>query len=417
MNAKFSAGYGESIITPASDIPLAGYGYGTGRVGKVVRDDLKARALFCAVGSSRLLMVVCDLLNIPNAVVGELRQRIAEHCRIPADAIVIGAIHTHGGPSFRSDAYCEFALPRIVEAAAAALADAAPVEALRSGSLLLEPVGFNRRSRDFSEIDPRLSALFVDRGERPEIVLWNYACHPVVFGPLEQITADYPGEVNRLIAAGGGHGIFLQGCDGDIDPVTNLNCWGAGDDSDIEAIGELIYRRIGKIRRQAADVSDGGLEVSWRRFDLPLAVPADEAEIEREIATRLGSSDIPGADQFLRDWGVRAKARLAEFKAAPALPDLAMALITIGGARILTLPGEPFSGYSVKLAAAHPGLMVWAYSNGHAGYLPTAAAYADFHDYACYQICKAYSHLFPFTPDVEPIILTNAGHLLAKEGK
>ena len=414
-DSGLAAGYGETVITPASDVPLDGYGYDYTRYGESVRDELKARAVLLSDGEQRLLIVVCDLLNVLPPVDAELRQAIAERCGIPAGSILIGAIHTHGGPWWECEAYRRTAVPKIVEAAVRAEADLAPVVSLRTGSLILEPVGFNRRERNFHGIDSRLSAFFIARCGKPELVFWHYACHPVIFGPRPRISADFPGEVNRRIEEANGRGLFLQRCCGEIDPVTNLNRWGAGDDSDIEAIGALIFNRIGKVRRDAAEVPAGPLEINWRHFALPLAVPASEVEIDREIELREGSSDAPGFSAFLHQWGRRAKAKLAAGRAAPELPQVAMALCRIGGLAILTLPGEPFAVYDAKLTSAHPGLLVWGYGNGHIGYLPSAEAYRNPDDYACYQICKLYDHLFAFTPAIEEILLTQAESLLNLE--
>jgi hypothetical protein len=417
MFETWKAGCGERVISPEIGTSLAGYGYNTDRRAETVRDDLKARAVYLENGGGRLLLVSCDLLNIATPFADEIRTRLAERCGLAAEAVMIGCIHTHGGPSFRDDAYRARAIPRIVEAGAAAVADAAKVTALSRRFEAIEPIGYNRRTGDFSGIDPMLRTIFIERCDGRVIVLWSYACHPVVFGPLKRVSADYPGEVNRQLAAAGLTGVFLQGCCGDIDPVINRNRWGAGDDDDLETLGGLLARRILKCRRLAEALTVDRLAVRSEKIDFPLQVPDSPAAIDQEAAARIGSSAIPGADDFLRDWAVRAKADWAKWRRDPFLHDVPLTLAQIGEVAILAIPGEPFAAYALKLAAVHPALLPWGYADGMAGYLPTAAAYEDAQDYACYQICKAYRHLFPFAPEIEARIVEAASRLLAAAAK
>jgi hypothetical protein len=66
----------------------------------------------------------------------------------------------------------------------------------------------------------------------------------------------------------------------------------------------------------------------------------------------------------------------------------------------------------LKLQRKWPHLFPLGYANGSIGYIPTQRAFKDPADYACACAPKFYS-LFPFTPDIESIILREGNRLLA----
>ena len=418
MSTLWTIGYAEIDISPRPGTQLCGYGFNSSRRSQVVRDPLLARCLFWKTGDTEALVIECDLLSMATRYANEVRAAIAEAAAVPVEHVSIGCIHTHCGPGVGNDEYREDRLlPQLCEGARRARAAAKPGYELTYHTEYIEPIGFNRRAMDFSGIDNRLHTLFLTAPGEPEIVVWNYACHPVVFGPELHLSADFPGEVNRRLREHGRIGIFLQGFAGDIDPVTNLNRWGKGDTADLATLGELVSRRIEKSRRYAKPTGDAVFHASWKYIDLPMEVPASAAEIDAEVE-RVRHGTTAGAenyDTFLTEWAEIAKQVLPERQARPFVPQQPVMLFRFGSVRLLGLPGEVLTGYGLLFKKLYPGVVTWGLANGHAGYLPLKRDFEDKQDYACYIICKAYAaQRFPYLPTLEDVI-TNAVAEMFKE--
>ncbi|MDD3927934.1 MAG: hypothetical protein PHT33_14900, partial [bacterium] len=96
----------------------------------------------------------------------------------------------------------------------------------------------------------------------------------------------------------------------------------------------------------------------------------------------------------------------------PFLPNVPVQLITLGEVKMLGLPGEVFSGYSLKLGEGNgSSLMTVGYAGGNVGYLPTGDAYDSDVDYACYQAPRFYG-LFPFDRELEAVLLKECNGIL-----
>lgn len=224
-NGTLKAGWAEIDFTPATDAPLAGYAHLRERMATHVRDPLFARALVLEEGECRVLLLSFDLLMIPEDLYQGLRSRLADTgCRLVAHAT-----HTHsamGGfwNSFLArrfmGQYRPWALRHILDAgeqaARRALATMAPAQT-RSASALLPGLNGNRRFPG-GPVDEELTVLRVDRDDG-EAVLASYSAHPVIVGERDHgaMSADFPGEVVRLLRRDFTFSMFVQGSLGGVD--------------------------------------------------------------------------------------------------------------------------------------------------------------------------------------------------------
>ena len=218
-------------------------------------------------------------------------------------------------------AYMDRLRALILEAAAEAVS--APRPAQFSYALeAIEPLGYNRRKKDFSGIDPVLKAAIFRTPDR-KLYLLSYACHAVVFGRKSHVSADWPGAVVREIEKAGDRAVFLQGFCGDVDPVLQMNRWGEGTAGDILDIADLVRRRLVRAERYAVPQPEPRLAAAEHRIDVPLTI-YDKRTIEREAASfEKKYSQFPGAARFAQDWrraGPRRRSGHAQVAGRPRRP-------------------------------------------------------------------------------------------------
>lgn len=411
-------GYGETIITPPPGTDLTGFGFYLDRKAETVLDDLKVRALHLEGRKERLLIVSCDLLGLSVARSDRIRDELAAAFDLPARNILLASTHTHSGPATepmaglgRVNRNYVGHLPEAIARAAELAASSGKEAEFGFSAEAVEPIGYNRRLRSFEEIDPWLK-VGVFRLKDQRIFLLNYACHAVTLGPTKAASADWPGALVREVESGGDRCLFLQGFCGDIDPVAYLNRRLGATTVDLELYGRILASRARKAADLAVLEKDPGLKSAEARIRLPLLVP-DRRGLRKEARASLESGrEFPKVRSIIDNWRSRAEKKHADFRRSPWMENIPLQAMGIGGLKILGLPGEVFCAYGLKLRRSWPSLMTAGYANGDIGYLPTRRAYRTPGDYACYFAPKFYA-LFPFSPAIETIILTESRTILA----
>lgn len=414
---RLRVGYGERVITPPLGVDLCGYGFYLDRKAERVRDNLKVRALCLKDGDQTLVLASSDLVGFTVEFSDSVRKAIARRLKAPGQNILLACIHTHSGPATQSlpglgkvDAKYMKKVRRAIEEA---VTDAQ--ENVEEGDFgfsfeSIEPIGYNRRTKNFSGIDPILKiAIFHQKLQK--IYLLSYACHPVVFGPLKDISADWPGAVVSRIEKKGHRAVFFQGFCGDIDPVTQLNRWGAGTDEDLALYGEMLSRRIFKAEAFAVKPRKNSLRAVETRIALPLQAPSRQQIEEEALEFGRTYAQFPGGSRFAEDWKEKALDALSNLGSHPTIENVPLQAIAIGQLKFLAIPGEVFCGLGLKLQRKWHPLFPLGYANGSIGYIPGRRSFDDPADYACYCAPKFYT-LFPFTRDIENIIAGESRRLL-----
>ncbi len=416
--SPLTVGYGERVITPPLGVDLCGYGFYLDRKAERVRDYLKVRALFLRNKDQALVLASSDLVGFSVDFSDSVRRTIARDHKIPVQNILLACIHTHSGPATQSlpglGEVDEKYMKKVQQAIEEAVAEAH--ERMKEADFTfafeaIEPIGYNRRTKNFKGIDPILKvALF--RQTSQKIYLLSYACHPVVFGPEKNVSADWPGAVVSRIEKKGHQAIFFQGFCGDIDPVSQLNRWGAGTDEDLALYGEMLSRRTFKAEKFAVDPRKNSLKAVETRMAIPLQVPSKK-QIEEEAQEFAETyAQFPGALWFAEEWKDKALDALSTFQSKPYLENVPLQAMAVGHLKFLGIPGEVFSGLGLKLQRRWHPLFPLGYANGSIGYIPTRRSFGDAADYACYCAPKFYA-IFPFTPEIENIIIRESRRLLA----
>jgi hypothetical protein len=421
MIAALLAGYGERTITPPLGTELSGYGFYLNRRAESVLDPLKVRALALRSPEKTLILIAADLIGFAVDFSDGLRRTVSRIAKTPFENVLLACTHTHTGPATQplpgigdvDAAYMGTLSDAVSGAAADAQADVRQAE-FSSGIEALEPIGYNRRSGNFEGIDPYLRVAAFTRADG-KIFLLNYACHAVVVGRKPLVSADWPGAVVRALEARGHRAVLFQGFCGDIDPVTNLNRWGEGTSEDLELYAEILAGRALKIDRLATRSSSPSLQSVEKRIRVPLDIPAAR-DIEGRAAFFLEkNAGFPLADRFAGEWAKTARERHSELAARPYLDNVPLQAISIGGLKLIAFPGEVFAAYSLMLKKEFPSLFTAGYANGNIGYLPSASAFDDPHDYAGVFAPMFYT-VFPFKPEIAPLLVRAARELLTSLG-
>ncbi len=234
---------GMADITPHQRVMLGGYESRTSTLTGIA-DRLEANALVFKGPDSRVVIVSTDLLYAG----GALRARLLHDLDLEErpDELFLCASHTHFAPmtaeamprlGIVDDHYVGFVSARIVELIRSIEQKGVPCictynegaanhsmsrrlvhpKMTRSGLMKLAVLAPNPAGeRDESVRVVKLTT----PGGHPLAIVWNYACHPVGFPRIHQVSADYPGRIRvRLRQEFGDIPIvFMQGFSGDVRP-------------------------------------------------------------------------------------------------------------------------------------------------------------------------------------------------------
>lgn len=358
--AELLAGTATADVTPpAIGSPMGGYsdrkGPSTG-----IHDRLAARVLVLKSGQEAIAFVSCDLRSF---VATRVRERVQRELGIRH--LLVSSSHTHSGPLTWEDRkwpaegkswYAETE-DRLVAAVAEAAGKLAPARiAAGRGAVYL---GHNRRRigpdgravmlwrnaerAPTSPVDPIVTVLRVDDATgKPIAIIVHHSCHPSVLGPdNRQISADYPGAMREEVEKQfpGAVCLFWQGAAGDINPYKDKESGEAGFEE---------ARTMG--RALAVEAIRVAQKLKTREGDVTLRAMGEVVEVSHRREQK--------------------KTIRAGLTAVVLGPDIAL----------IALPGEPFVGHQIALAAKSevPYTLLLGYTSSTGdewiGYLPTIEA-------------------------------------------
>ena len=418
--APFRAGAAKSNITPPLGEPIIG-GFHPFPAAHV-HDELWAKCLVLESGTSRVALVVCDLLGLARGLSDEARRLVQQETGLPASHVLVSATHTHSacsalGGRYNLSAelkpYQQFVARRVADAVRCAVNNLEPAKIgwttaevpqhvfcrrwfLKPGTMPANPFGNTndlvkmnpaRASKDLvrpaGPTDPQVAILGVQSREgRPLALFANYSLHYVGGVRGADISADYYGmfdaRMRELLGAERQSPQFLaimsNGTSGNINNI------------DFSRPGERVepYARMREVAHDvAAAVHAAYQTITWHER-VPLAAAFEEIE----LAFR-----HPTTEQFERAKGVLAKlgpdakpktleeiyaARTLEVQGQPARARFPLQALRIGEVGITTLPNEVFSETGLELKARNPFKPAFTVSlaHGYFGYLPTPEQHA-----------------------------------------
>jgi hypothetical protein len=364
-------------ITPPPGLAMSGF---AARALPAIgaHDPLTARAV--VVGDTSV--VVADVIGIDAAMSARIRQR----CVLPAENVVVAALHNHGGPvsmagrlSIAADpAYLE----RLEDACIAAIDKAAA--ARRPATITVgqgsDPGIARNRRHPGGPVDTSLPLLRIRAADGSMIALVTaYACHPVVLAADNLLwTADYPHFVRQALeeAHPGAVALFMTGCVGDANTGHSAHAsisLAENPDRSFTA-AERIGRKIAEAALAAAEqpVSNA---VTARNATVSLAFERRETEPPETLEKRWRDEALnaePARKSLLGYWADWAR------DMAPTRSEPLAARVTVldwGGVPIVGLPGEIFAETALtirtSLGADKPAFVI-GFADDNPGYIPPA---------------------------------------------
>ena len=228
---EWKAGAASAKITPKIPMPMAGYA-SRKEPSEGTEQELFAKVLAVEDrGGKRVVFVTLDLIGVSSRLRDAVTQQLVSKFKLPPEAVVMNASHTHCGPAYTGDdaqPYFEFLVGALVEAVGRALADLRP--AALNYSFARCGVAMNRRTPTQSGyknhpnpegvVDHSVPVLsVVDGNGKLRCMLFGYACHNTTMG-FRKWLGDYAGYAQEFLEQdhAGVTAHFLMGCGGDQNP-------------------------------------------------------------------------------------------------------------------------------------------------------------------------------------------------------
>ena len=400
-------------ITPPMGTSLAGYF--TERYAEGVYDDLYAKILVIKNGSSRIIIIVCDLVGVPSQFAFPIRKAISKKTGIPIGSIMISATHTHTGPVMSNNlanrGYLTTISQKIIKETVA-INQKLENCLIEYGSGELKGYGFNRRYfmksgnvltnpgidnpdvvTHAAGVDYSINVIKINSRNKLKAMVVNCTNHcDTISGNM--ISADWPGYLASYVKEALGRDIkilVLNGSAGDINHFDVFGKRGIQNIEEAKRIGRGYAEKVIDICKhtEPLDVQTiGGIcetaKVPVRKIKKCDIIKAKKTIEEFEKKPRaiidkpLESQDIAKGNEEVMVHFARNLLCVAE-KYKNSCEDLEIQVIKLGELALVGIGGEVFTeiGLKIKYNKMFPHTIIVELANGCKGYLPTKKAFKE----------------------------------------
>jgi len=370
----------------------------------------------------RAAVISADSIGYARVVAGvgrdfteDVRRRVEARAGIPGSHVMLASTHAHSTPETLAftpiyelpgvSAWLDALMDQLADCVAKAAGALRPAE-LRVGHGTVTEVSWNRRARRADgkgvfrpavagddkaagTIDPDVGVALLGYDDGSRDALMNFACHPVCVQVQPLFSADYPGVARAMVeqvALDGGRCLFLQGADGDINPVTSTTNF-----AEMTRLGRIVGLEAAKVaeRLRAPDslpepwrvpVAQGPLKIARRKFPVGgNALPRSEPH-ERALAEAQRAYERAKSDQEKSAAATRIKieyATVTRLRRGPGPFEAEAQTLRLGDLALVGVPGELFVDYGLEIKRRSPfkHTFIVAYANDYLGYLATPQAW------------------------------------------
>ncbi|WP_417383354.1 neutral/alkaline non-lysosomal ceramidase N-terminal domain-containing protein [Gimesia sp.] len=413
----FKAGAATSNITPPLGQPIVG---GWNPIPATqVHDELHARSIVLDDGQTRLAIVLCDNVGIPESVFDLAKEQAHKATGIPKSHILLASTHTHSATTARGPSkviretefteYQKFLANRISDSIRRALFQLEPARIgwgkidepsevhnrrwfVNETSLLTNPFGGIDRvrmnpprghkalDRPAGPTDPEISFISIQSLEqRPIALLANYSLHYVGGVRSGEISADYFGYFARIITqklnAENQHppfvGILSNGTSGDVNNInfTQKNGRRYKQYEKMQEVAEKVASRVQEAHQKIK--FHDWVPLGAATASLPLKLRKPTPEMQEHFAKVMSAPRDKSRKRRSRE-EIYAE-RIAGLKGAPDEIKIPIQAICIGDLGIAAIPFETFTETGLELKERSPFAETFTIelANGSFGYLPT----------------------------------------------
>lgn len=213
-------------ITPKGPVPLSGFAARNGVYDKVC-DRLEINLCALRYDAGYVLVYSVDTLFVPECFVQIVLDKFGNKYGIKEEQIWMAATHTHFAPSLDKekpalgvcdDGYYQYVVAQLIQLTEEVLAATYKKVSVHHGKAT-STLNVNRRKKllrpnsglslkkkvlmypNYEGVKDDIIHSLILKGEdgNTEMVLWNYACHPVGFIPRNGVSADYIGAVRKHV--------------------------------------------------------------------------------------------------------------------------------------------------------------------------------------------------------------------------
>ncbi len=370
---------------------------------------LRCRGIVLTGAGQPIVLCAVDWIGIGNAAHDAFRAGLAKAAGTVPERVAVHALHQHDAPhaDFTAEkiladlgvktfprfdgTFARDVIARTAAEITAALPRARPVTHAGFGRAEVAGIASNRRligpdgklrawrasaTRDPAlraepdgTIDPFVQALVLFDGTTPLVVLTTYATHPMSYYRTGVPGPDFPGIARFLRTQDlpSALHVHFTGAAGNI---------AAGKYNDgAQANRVILATRLAAGMRQAYEAAEAdrrplaAAEVGFAAVPVKLAARADldRDALERSVRDTADRGTFAAADT------------LAFLERARQGHEIPVTCLSIGGTRMLHLPGELFIEYQLAAQKLRPDLhvMLAAYGDYGPGYIGTATAYGE----------------------------------------
>jgi hypothetical protein len=431
----WKAGVASVVITPDESMWMAGYAARTKpSEGKVHDLHAKALALEDEQGT-RLVIVTVELIGIPRPLRDWLEKQVGARYKLPREALLLNASHTHCGPVVRetrysiygntlyglspeqiqqSNQYVDALQEKLLELVGQAMDNLTPARLgythARAGFAMNRrskiEAGYRISPNPDGPVDHDVPVLRIDGPDgKLRAVLFGYACHCTTLS-FYKFCGDYAGFTQEYIeqAHPGVTALFVAGCGGDQNPYPR------GGPHTLEYCmqhGRALANGVEAALTPRARPVAGAIRAALDTVTLEFATPPSREQLE-ERAKSTDKYDRRHAQVLLEELE-----RTGEIRTT--YPYLVQVVRFGDDLTIVALAGEVVVDYSLRLKSELPSSAVWVagYSNDVFGYVPSVRVLRE----GGYEAGGAtrYTDLpGPFAPSIEERIISKVHELVKR---
>ena len=384
-----------------------------------IHDDLFARCIVLDDGSTKIAIVVADILGIPREIADLAKKQISKHTEIPPSHVLISATHTHSAATPRGpqavfwpdevSEYGRFLAQRISDGVRRALNQLEPAKIgwgvaeernevfnrrwhAGDAGILANPFGGVDRvrmnpPRNHSSLDvpagptdPEICFLSIQATNgRPIALLANYSLHYVGGVNTGDISADYFGYFSQYIEQKIGAakvepkfvGVLSNGTSGDIN---NINFQPPPDSKRYgryEKMQEVALHVATKVHQAYTAIKyENQVQLGALQKDIQLKLRQPSEAMLKHFEEAL---KLPEGKFISHPMEKVYASRIAKLKDGPDSITASIQVIRIGDTGISAIPFETFVEIGLRLKAQSPfkNSFTIELANGWYGYLPT----------------------------------------------